>query len=194
MGTLIRTIETDPVSPFGEPEVPPAEWTYRDACQDAYRRGPDYAMAWVMRVTQGGTRLPEFPKHASLERKVYAHVNHSRWLWDCPLCNAAQVCSNTDWRALCVECFNRGDGWWEVVWPDERAQIEELLSRRPRDDQRNWYPNETLDMLQLENLSIGVESDGVKGLPDFPGSQDALAVVRKYQGELVGAPAQKELE
>jgi len=185
----IHTIETDPRSPFGEPEVPPAEWTYRAWRAEAVDRGVGFIRAYLAMASERSGReyrdVPLFPTGMSLERTVAAYVNHGRWLWDCPICNAAQVCAAGDERAFCIECFNAGDGWWPVVWPDSttRAQIEELLVRRPAQEQRSWYPHEPLEQLQLENLSIGADPD-LPGLP-WPGAQPALALVR----ETLGLPA-----
>lgn len=175
--SAIRTIETDPESPFGEPEIPAAEWTLRHVIKEQFGRGLAAGMAWLARG--GISSLPKFPQGQSLERTVVAYVNHGRWLWDCGQCGAAQACTPNDPRAFCVGCFNGGDGWWPVEFPAEMRTIETLLERRPRDAQRNWQPPETIDQLQLENLSIGVDPD----LPDrqWPGAQKALAVVRNFR-------------
>lgn len=167
-GTLIRTIENDPISPFGEPEVPPAEWTYRAWRMEALHRGVFYLRAYLLAAGErcGWTpaSMPEWPRAASLTRKVDAFVNSGRWLWSCPLCNAAQVASYDDRRAFCVECFNAGDGWWPVVWPsdEDRRAIETVLAARGDDGNRNWLPSETVRDLQAENLEHGVN-------PDAPG-------------------------
>jgi hypothetical protein len=127
------------------------------------------------------TAVPRFPTHASLDRTVVAFVNHGRWLWECPICHAAQVCSATDHRAFCIDCFNGGDGWWPIVWPDEptlRAAVT-LLVRRPDKTLRNWHPAvESVQQLQAENVRHGLDPD-VPGLP-WPGAVAALAVVREF--------------
>lgn len=61
---------------------------------------------------------------------------------------------------LCPYCCNVDiEGWWRpIIWPppDERGHIEELLSRRPFPETRNWMPGETLERLRAENRAHGV--------------------------------------
>lgn len=179
----IDTIETDPLSPFGEPEVPPAEWTYRHCVQNWAAKGAMYVSATLQRISENAGRefrsVVQFPAGQSLERSVAAYVNNGRWLWDCPICKAAQVCSEVDHRAFCVGCFNGGDGWWQVEWPDQRADVETLLSRRPRKETRNWVPAETVDQLQAENLANGLDPD--LKTRQWPAARRALAMVRKQR-------------
>lgn len=198
VAALIHTIETDPHSmvtarlgrtpPFGSPSSPPAEWVY-------WRYVGEWAMHGIDAVnvhlavaadrashTYGRpvvfTTLPRFPQRPSTERTVRAYANHGRWVWDCP-CGCAQVCSAVDPRAFCVGCFNGGDGWWPVVWPARVDDIAELLGRRPDEEARNWKPGETLEQLQAENLSLGVDPD-LPGLP-WPGARQALALVHAHR-------------
>lgn len=187
---MIRTIETDPISPFGPPEVPAAEWTYRKVVDDAIRKGPQFMLAWLQGT--GVRKLPDFPRFASLEHKVFARINHGRWLWDCPrACGGAQCCTPNDPRGFCVECFNGGDGYYPVVFPDELAAIETLLSRRPRDDQRHWAPGETVDQLQLENATLGLPDD-LDGTPSR--YAEAVPLARAYLAEKGLGPGRVPLE
>lgn len=163
---MILTIETDPRTPFCDPHVPAAEWVY-DSLRRGLLRSPSPAAHLAAYLGVVGDRtgchyrtLPAFPAGASL-RSVSARVNHGRWLWDCLTdgCGEAQVCSPVDPRAFCVGCFNTGDGWWPVVFPDGRDQIETLLARRPDPGSRNWTPGETILSLQVENLAHGIDPD-----------------------------------
>lgn len=177
----VRTIETDPTSPFGDAEVPPAEWTFRFVAREAFARGPEFTKAWLAQC--GADRLPKFPAAASLERTVTAYVNHGRWLWDCPICKAAQCCTPNDPRAFCVGCFNRGDGYWPVLFPDAQviADATVLLERRARVEEQNWNPaGESIDQLQLENLSIGVDPNTATDTLCGPGT---LELVRSIRGD-----------
>lgn len=190
MISLVRTIDTDPdtlvaVGHHAIPEVPPAEWTYRWLRDRILGAGPQATAAYLHKARQKARRLfdgwPEYPAGASLERTVVAYVNWSRWMWTCPTCNSAQVCTPDDPRAFCVECFNAGDGWWPILFPpdQDRTDGELVLSKRPEDTQRSWYPDrETVEQLQAENLRHGLDAD-VPGRP-WPGTQAALAAVREH--------------
>jgi hypothetical protein len=112
-------------------------------------------------------------------RAVHAYVNHSRWLWDCPVCNGSELCSDLDPRAVCRLCGNAGDGWWQIVWPDDttRERVEVLLERRPDPRTRNWTPGELVEQLQAENLQHGIDPD-LPGLI-WPGGREALGIVQR---------------
>jgi len=185
----IRTLENDPDSPFFPPEVPAAEWVYRWQLDDAFKRGAQYALAWLAK--SGRREPPPFPQGRSLERTVTAYVNHGRWLWDCPLCGSPYVASN-DPRAFCVVCFNAGDGWFPLEFPPERAAIDELLGRRPGDDSRHWT-DETVEQLQAENLAHGVDAE-LAGY-EWIGAKDGTAIARNYleRLELDAAEQRREL-
>lgn len=159
------TIETDPQSPFCDPEVPPAEWTWRHMLAEACSRGPTFLRAWCAKASV--TSVPDFPTYSS-GRIVEAFVNHGRWLWRCPDCPEAQVASRDDRRAFCCACFNKLAGWHEVRFPDDLTvlQIETLLGRRPLEN-RNWFSDEPVDKLQIENLALGLTSDA----PSLPACQ-----------------------
>ncbi len=172
---MIRTIETDPDSPFGPLEVPAAEWTFRHCRAEAFKRGDQFVQAWI---TRAGVRDAQFPKFMSLDHTVKAYVNHGRWLWDCPRCAAAQCCTPYDPRAFCADCLNGGDGWYPVLWPAEQHAIETLLERRSLDDQRNWALGETVAQLQSENLSLGLDPETLDH--EWPGAQQALALVSEH--------------
>lgn len=220
---MLRTIETDSISPFGEPEVPAAEWTYRLWLSDAVTSGRLFARAYLGEASRRAQRtfdtVPDFPQGQSLGRSVYAFVDDGRWLWACPVCNAAQVCSESDRRAFCIECFNAGDGWWPVVWPDAEtiAAADHVLAARPSDAQRNWHPQiETLLDLQHENLAHGIDPDApghvilgnvvvlakVKeqldalGFPMLEGPEDELLALPpdEMQKALQARVAQREIE
>lgn len=90
-----------------------------------------------------------------------AHVNHGRWLAECPFerCASAQYASRADRRFFCVECSNAGTGMWvAVAWPAETelTAIEAALSARPDRRSRNWAPPETVADLAAENTAEGL--------------------------------------
>lgn len=160
---MVLTIENDPRSPKQRRSGdPPAEWIYRDKqegiiAQAANAAGmPGLAQA---RASWGEilSAVPAFPKQPDPATTVAARVNHGRWLWDCPLCGGAQVCTPADPRAFCVECWNGGsDRWWPVLFPEERADIELVLDARPLEQNRNWSPGETVMDLRRENVEHGL--------------------------------------
>ena len=90
---------------------------------------------------------------------VQARINHGRWIVDCPTpgCNSAMLASLKERRYACPDC---GKGWWRVVFPDRRVDIEDLLLRRPLIAQlpssRNWEVAETVADLERENRERGV--------------------------------------
>lgn len=92
---------------------------------------------------------------------IFAYVNHGRWVAECPHCYSALIVT-PDEPFFCAECFNAGSGGalFEVVFPDEKPEIEALLLLRPLIKglpiTRNWLLGETLDMLRAENIVNGV--------------------------------------
>ena len=137
---------------------PPAERIYRAMREQHLREMA--ARGGVAVALHGDHRdeFPPFPTTPSTRQRVVAYVNHGRWVWDCPTprCGGAQVTSPKDPRAFCVECFNAGDGWWPVDWPDERTTIERILNKRPAATQQNWWPTETMQQLEAENIQLGI--------------------------------------
>lgn len=154
---MITTIETDSQSPFCDPEVPAAEWTWRNVLTEACGKGPAYLRAWCAKANVSA--IPDYPTVPS-GRTVNVFVNHGRWMWKCPDCQEAQVASNDDRRAFCCGCFNGGAGYHTVCWPGdlERIQIEVLLGQRPVVN-RNWWPHESVDQLQIENIALGLPTN-----------------------------------
>lgn len=81
-----------------------------------------------------------------------ARIDHGRWITDC-VCRAGMY-THPLWKmACCGEC---GAVYRDVVFPQDWPFIErELLKRQARETQ-NWFPTETLDMLQRESAAHGV--------------------------------------
>lgn len=94
------------------------------------------------------------PKSLALE----ARANHGRWIVECPDCNDAQFACPDDRRFMCGNCANAvvGGFWRPVVWPKDRAKVEELLMARPDPTTRNWLPHETVAQLKAENKERGL--------------------------------------
>lgn len=113
-----------------------------------------------MRVVHGwvkGEPNPALPKRPtktlpSKKAHVWAFVEHGRWLVSCPWCPNAQFAPLNDPRFYCVECRNAQAGGEYITvlvpTPAEVAQIEKLLERVWHVGYRNWYANETVDVLR----------------------------------------------
>lgn len=104
------------------------------------------------------------PGPQQVKNTIPAFINHGRWLVSCPTCGSAAFVSMSDHRFWCVECQSpENDRWWyEVVFPADKAQIEDTLLKRPAVIEknainRNWFPNETLAVLKRENAEKGIK-------------------------------------
>lgn len=121
---------------------------------DAWDRVPqaERAFRWLEHAAQ--RRVPP-PDGVLAGQRVYAHINHNRWIADCR-CGSAQVVSPTDPRFACTEC---GWGWVIVVFPRDADKAEKEVERL-LPHERNWrHP----------------EDPKHPGRPDDPGPPDAPA-------------------
>mgnify|MGYP001566258166 CR=1 FL=1 len=72
--------------------------------------------------------------------KVYAYINHGRWLADCIYCKTgAEVVFKDDPWFVCFHCFNQivGGKRIQVKFPNKWNQIEKALENLP-ENQQNW--------------------------------------------------------
>ncbi len=85
-----------------------------------------------------------------------ARIEYARYLVDCPNCNSAEYAFE-DNLFLCSQCLNSNIQGQirKVKMPKDRKQIEEILGKRPIKN-RHWFPNETIEYLENENLKMGV--------------------------------------
>lgn len=103
--------------------LPPAAWDLvPPACRVA---------RWYEIKQQRRLRLPD---GFVIGQKVWARINHNRWVTDCP-CGSAQVVSPADPRFACVEC---GLGWLAVVFPADVAAAEAAVADE-LPHLRNWW-------------------------------------------------------
>lgn len=97
----------------------------------------------------------EYPETGFDEKAppVEAFVNDGAWLVKCPEedCHGAEYAWEEGFF-LCTSCKNSylGHRYRRLVFPKERATIEELLLRRPLKN-RHWLPGETVKDLEREN-------------------------------------------
>lgn len=105
------------------PDQPPNAWALMPAAERVFR--------WV-ELRQQRRLTP--PEGFILGHRLYAQVNHNRWVADCP-CGSAQVVSPEDPRMACTEC---GAGWFALVFPEDVQAVEAgLADLMPHD--RNWW-------------------------------------------------------
>ncbi|MET9957028.1 hypothetical protein ABZ135_36510 [Streptomyces sp. NPDC006339] len=98
--------------------VPPAERVWR----------------WV-EYRQQRRAIP--PEGVLLGERVWARINHGRWISDC-VCGSAQIVTPADPRMACTEC---GWGWVQVAFPEDPATVESAVEVEPP-HLRNWtHPN-----------------------------------------------------
>lgn len=104
--------------------------------------------------------LPNPPKAGiALVAPIPVRANHGRWIVDCPICSSAQLATPDDQRFFCVTCgnINTGGQWRPVTWPSDPKAIESMLIKRPRIENMNWQPDETIAVLQSENSDHGLD-------------------------------------
>jgi len=96
--------------------------------------------------------VPEAPRGFDDTRAAAVRVNWGQWIIDCPFCPSAILADPDDRRFYCLECGSADNGhrWIAVVWPNEAAAIEDELLKRPREENRNWFPGEDTFKLRLE--------------------------------------------
>lgn len=97
-----------------------------------------------------------------LSVRAAAHVNHGRWIADCPFpgCHGAEYVSVSGGLFFCCECRNLAVGHHPILveLPAEstRAQVEAYLVPRPTPATRNWRPEQPVKELRDENREHGV--------------------------------------
>lgn len=100
--------------------------------------------------------LPELGKRLIREQgydtspPLKAYVNHGRWLVKCE-CGGCEKVWEEGWM-MCRSCLNAAHGhkYRKTVFPKMREKMEMLLIQRPLVN-RNWYPGETLKLLEADN-------------------------------------------
>ena len=100
----------------------------------------------------------EFKNHEIAEGKpLNARIEYAAWIVDCPNCGNAEYAFE-DKLFLCSLCKNSNVGGriYKVKMPQRRKKIEELLAKRPIKN-RHWFPTESVQDLENENISHGLE-------------------------------------
>lgn len=84
-------------------------------------------------------QLPTFLKPRLVTTRARAHVNHGRWVADCPWahCNNAVA---LDPGASTMHCLGGCLAVARVEWPPDPDGIWDALAARPVPATRNWAP------------------------------------------------------
>ena len=100
---------------------------------------------------------PQIPRGIAPHGTLYARVNWSRWIVDCPFCSAAQDASKSVSMFWCNECqMKQNEGApMRVEFPEDAEMIESVLMERSDYHNRNWKLPETLQDLIAENKAHG---------------------------------------
>ncbi|MEU6294816.1 hypothetical protein [Streptomyces erythrochromogenes] len=105
------------------PAMPSTAWDHVPPAERVWR--------WYENTAQ---RRLQPPSGVLLGEKIYARINHGRWVADC-VCGSAQIVTPTDPRFACPEC---GYGWAQVLFPASPDAAEaEVSARAPHE--RNWW-------------------------------------------------------
>lgn len=94
---------------------------------------------------------------------VPAIVNKGNWIVVCPKCGGAEYAWEEGWF-FCCSCKNSymGHKYRKLVFPNNRARIEELLAVRPLAN-RNWTLKEKVKDLERENKEHAADLVAVEG-------------------------------
>lgn len=125
-------------------------WTARQIFGKSFADAGELEEHWVtfLRDSRGGLAPQRYPQ------AVEAHVNHGRWIAECPHCKGGIACPPHEWpspEGCCLTCGHV----YPVAWPDAFEQIEVLLANRGQDNQ-NWELGEEVAQLERENTLMGV--------------------------------------
>ncbi len=93
------------------------------------------------------------PHEATEQERAAASVPYiglGQWVMDCACRNAPSV--SREWDLAC--CFECGAIYRNLEFPEDRAQIESVLTFRAR-RHRNWVPAETLAVVVAQNREKG---------------------------------------
>ncbi len=91
-------------------------------------------------------------------KSAVAYVNHGRWLFDCPECQASDYVWPGHTHALCTGCGTR----YKLKSPSEAEirKVEKLLDARGARENQNWNAHwgESVKQLAAENSAMAVGS------------------------------------
>lgn len=108
----------------------------------------DYERAQLEMLRLAGRRRVHVAQHEE-PAPLVARVDYGRWIGDCHNCRAG-VALHPRWTiGLCFGC---GARYASVIFPENITEIEAALLARPRQENRNWVPGESVDDLLRDNV------------------------------------------
>lgn len=99
--------------------------------------------------------------------KIYAYMNHGRWVADCPKCTGAEIVEPNKpfvCGSCCMDDFvNKRRGLphkngHDVIFPEWKDRVDATLKVRPLEN-RNWWLGESLEELHRENKEHGLPEE-----------------------------------
>ena len=126
--------------------------------------GPERSITWyycdMVSMIYGRPTPPQFEAPRG---HVLAHINHGRWIADCPLCpprkRVSMRISKADPIFWCIGCRMKKNGGvpMEVVLPKDKTlrEIETILLMRDELENRNWNLTERVSQLAEQNIANG---------------------------------------
>ncbi len=106
----------------------------------------------------GKEKLINIMKKKPIGKKVYAHINQSRWIVCCDYCRGAGAV-NIGGYFFCATCMNfkNNNRSRPVVFPENYKEIEAELVKRKFPNDRNWLIGEPIENLIMENIELASE-------------------------------------
>jgi hypothetical protein len=125
--------------------------TARDTVLYSY---PVRSLRWWLEEMAARSRIlvdPDVPADP-----VQARIECGRWLASCPACGGYIDVDPAEPVWLCVTCggMKLRSGVSQVLFPENREEIENILLERARIVDRNWLPGETAADLRAQNLIL----------------------------------------
>lgn len=112
---------------------------------------------------------------------IAPYINHGRWLFDCPICDAGGAVVIGLTRGWCFGC---GGVFNSVMWPseDDRKEIVKALEKRPNVKNVNWHPSESLQQLKDENTyHIDIVSEQRRVMRDQMKDEDFQKMLQEFE-------------
>lgn len=151
------------------PIAPPPDLIYHHEDWQPVSLGRFIGERWAA-IKLRNDSMPDIPDADSPADFVDAHINHGRWMAECPAgCGHAIVAGrppdggdNTLYICLSPPLMCPAAKVWYVVrYPRLKRAIERVLMKRPTKrpfyaSHRNWFVGETVPELKKQNEEMGV--------------------------------------
>jgi len=122
-------------------------------------------------------------------KPLKAEIGSSNWRVRCDVCSEIIIYEPGE-VFICPQCANSSNSYRarNVLMPDNRAEIENILLQRPDPQTRDWFPNETVEQLLAENAFRS------RALAAGLVEREALAIMDMCQGDIELAEQQLDTE